>query len=102
MGELLNFLQRIMSVDIAPWWPVLKWSGVVLIGVVILVALGLVTYILRTTLGPFVRVAQWLSWYTPGQRPHPVLLGISHGIRLVIWATVLGLGLWFAISSLGG
>lgn len=64
--------------------------------------LGVVTYALRTTAGPIVTLCQWMCWYTPGEEPHPVVLGVSHGLRLVAWASLLGLAGYFLISSFGG
>ncbi len=93
MGELLKSAEQLL--------PMLKLIAAVFAGFTCLLALGVVTYILRTWGAPLLKVMAWLLWHTPGERPHPALAGVSHGARLVLWGSFLGLSFWFLIHLLG-
>jgi cell division protein FtsW (lipid II flippase) len=80
------------------------WAKIVFFvaaGLTVLVSVGILIYILNKTFSPAIRVAQWMIWYTPGKEPHPALAGVSHGLRLVMWSGVIGLGLWLAVHTIG-
>ena len=80
--------------------PMLKMGLYVVLALAAILALGVVTYVVRSTGGPVLRVLQWLCWYTPGTPPHPVVAGIAHGLRLVLWAALLALTCWLFSSFL--
>jgi len=86
MSDLLNQAQQI--------FPLLKMIVFVFLGLVAVLSLGVVTYIIHTTGGPVLRIVQWLCFHTPGTPPHPLLAGVSHGARLIVWAACLALGFW--------
>src|SRR5437660_1248759 len=67
---------------------VLKWSLLVL-------AIGVGSYILRTACAPLIRILQWMFWHRPGETRNAVVVGIAHGSRLMLWGVLLGLGMWF-------
>lgn len=92
MGDLFKTADQIV-----PW---IKVAACVGGGLACLLAVGIIIYILHTTYAPLIRGVQWVCFYTPGEKPHPALAGVAHGLRLVIWAGVLGTGLWIAIHSI--
>jgi hypothetical protein len=72
------------------------------IALVIGLALGLIAaaaamYVLRTALGPLGRVAQWMFAHTPGERPSQMVAGISFGGRMLAWAGLIGIAVWFLV-----
>jgi hypothetical protein len=92
MTELFNHFESLL-----PW---LKLLAVVFIVLAVAVTLGVTTFTLRATCSPLGRVVQWLFWHTPGTPPNAVVAGISHGARLLFWATLLGLGVWMFVHLL--
>jgi hypothetical protein len=56
-----------------------------------------VMFCLRLTAGPLFKIGQWMmgSTPTPGTPPDDIAAGIAHGGRILAWAAVLGLALWF-------
>jgi hypothetical protein len=93
MAELLKTLEVLQQVDFDKVYLLLKVGALVLA----LIALAAGTYILRSVLGPLIRVVEFLFAYTPGTRPNDITAGLAHGIRLVAWSTLVGLGLWFFV-----
>jgi hypothetical protein len=67
----------------------------------IAVAVAAMTYSVQAALAPLIRIGQWLFAYAPGARPNDITAGVAHGLRMVAWAGLIGLGLWFLIHNLG-
>jgi len=87
--------------QVQQWMPMVKVVFWIILVVSILVALAVLTHIIKVTFAPLVRVAQWLVWHKPGQELNPVFRGVSHGLRLVIWAVVIATLMYFILSYLG-
>ena len=68
------------------------WIALALGGVIALAAL---VYIVRVASLPLVRVAQWLVAYKPGEEPSELVAGIAVGARMLAWAGVVGVIVWF-------
>lgn len=80
------------------WLPLLKlgvYGGVALAA---LMGLASVVYVVRSTVGPLLRLVQWLCWHTPGTPPTPLVAGIVHGLRLVVWSGLIAVFGWFLWS----
>lgn len=58
-------------------------------------ALALVMYVSKTAFGPFVKVVCWMFSYTPGTKPNDIVAGISFGGRMLAWASLIALVVWF-------
>jgi hypothetical protein len=70
------------------------------IALVIGVAIGLIgaaatVYMAKTTFGPLLVVLQWMFAYKPGERPNDIVAGISFGARMLVWAALISLVVWF-------
>ena len=86
----MDFLNALQSL-----WPQAK-----VIVLVAPVALGIIAlagsvYLTKTAFGPFIKVVQWLFAYTPGERPSDLVSGISYGGRMLAWASLVALAVWF-------
>jgi hypothetical protein len=54
-------------------------------------------YVLKTGLEPLWRVLVWLFGHTPGERPGQMVAGIIFGARMLAWAGLTGLAVWFLV-----
>ncbi len=89
MSELLTGLQNML--------PYLKLIACV-IGVALgLIALAAMMYVLQTALGPLWRFMQWMFGHTPGERPGELVAGIAFGARMLVWAGLIGVMVWFIV-----
>ena len=85
--ELLNGLESL--------WPQAKVSVLVAAVALGIVALAGSVYVTKTAFGPFIMAVQWLFAYTPGERPSDLVSGISYGGRMLAWASLVALAVWF-------
>jgi hypothetical protein len=72
------------------------------IALVIGLTLGLIAaaagmYVARAAVGPLWRVLQWMFAYTQGERPGELVAGIIFGARMLCWAGLIGVGVWFLV-----
>lgn len=67
---------------------ILMWLQII----AVLGAIAAITFVLRVSCGPMLRLVQWMFGYTPGQEPSEVVAGIAYGARILAWS-----GLMFAI-----
>lgn len=66
------------------------------------VALGLIAaaagmYVVRAAVGPMWRALQWMFAYRQGERPGELIAGIVFGARMLAWAGLIGVGVWFLV-----
>ena len=59
------------------------------------IALAAVVYAAKTAFGPVAAALRWLFAYRPGERPNDIVLGISFGARMLAWAALVGIVVWF-------
>ena len=91
---MLDFLDGIKNV-----LPIIK-NFALAIGVVLaLFAAAAGIYILRTVLGPFIRVIQWLIAYTPRKEPNDIVKGLIYGLRMLVWGCIVAGVVWFTFHE---
>jgi hypothetical protein len=62
-----------------------------------LIAAAAGMYVVRTAVGPLLRVLQWMFAYKQGERPGELVSGIIFGARMRAWAGLIGMGVWFLV-----
>jgi hypothetical protein len=82
MELLQDLVKNWDSVGISKVYPLLK-IGVALVGA------ATIAYVARTTLGPLALGVRWM--FGTGE----IAEGVAHGARLMVWAALIGGGLWF-------
>jgi hypothetical protein len=80
--------------DVLPYLKTIAWAIGLALG---LMAAAAAVYVVRTAVGPLVRVAQWMFAYTPGERPGEMVAGIVFGSRMLAWAGLIGVAVWFLV-----
>jgi hypothetical protein len=58
-------------------------------------ALAALTFICKVAFRPFIIVLQWLFAYTPGKEPNDLVAGMSAGFRMLAWAFIIAIAVWF-------
>jgi hypothetical protein len=89
VSELLTSL-----VDALPDLKTIALVAAVALG---LIALAAAMYVLKTSFGPLWRVLQWLFGHSPGERPGELVAGIILGSRMLAWACLIGVAVWFLV-----
>jgi len=75
--------------QIQQWMPMIKVAFWIILAAFILLAIAIIAHIIKVTFAPLVRFCQWMCFHVPGQELNPVFAGISHGLRLAIWAVFM-------------
>jgi hypothetical protein len=83
--------------DLGDFLPHLKTIGLVAAVALGLIALAAASYVLKSSLGPLWRVLQFLFAHTPGERPGELVAGIILGGRMLAWASLIGVVVWFLV-----
>src|SRR5690242_15057824 len=89
--DLFKYLDVLTQIDFEQIQLLVKGIAVLLA----IVALAAVTYVLRTTFDPLIRIVQWLFAYSSGAPPNAVTAGVAHGARVAVWSGFIGLVVWF-------
>jgi len=89
MQELLAGLGNIL-----PYVKPIAWAIGLALG---LVAAAAGIYVVRTVFGPLWRVVQWMFAYKPGERPGDLAAGIIFGARMLAWAGLVGMAVWYLV-----
>ena len=80
--------------EFLPYLKTIAWAIGLALG---LIAAAAAVYVVRTSVGPLLRVAQWMFAYTPGERPGELVAGISFGARILAWAGLIGVAVWLLV-----
>jgi hypothetical protein len=80
--------------DVLPHLRTIAWAIGLTLGAI---ALAAAMYVLKTGLEPLWRVLVWLFGHTPGERPGQMVAGIIFGARMLAWAGLTGLAVWFLV-----
>lgn len=75
-------------------WPYVKLAAMVSGAALALLAIAALMYILQTTCRPVLVVMQWLIGHKPGEKPGEFACGISYGVRMLVWASLISLVVW--------
>jgi hypothetical protein len=87
VSEVFTLLQ-----NIGPYLETAAWvAGIALA----LITLACIVYVAKTAAEPFLVVLKWMFAHTPGERPNDIVAGISFGGRILVWAMLVALVVWF-------
>lgn len=75
--------------------PYVKLAGVLIGTLLVVTTIAILTYVVKTAFRPLLVVMQWTVGHTPGEPAGEVMQGISFGARMLFWAGVIGLVVWF-------
>jgi hypothetical protein len=89
VSELLNGVENVL-----PYLKTIAWAIGLALG---LIAMAAAMYVVRTAVGPLLRVAQWMFAFTPGERPGEMVAGFIFGARMLAWAGLISVAVWFVV-----
>lgn len=88
---MLDWILNLVGID-WEWVRMVLW---VVGGFLLLIALAVSLYVIKTIMSPIIPFAQWLFGYKPGERPNDVTAGLIYGLRMSAWASIFATVIWY-------